>query len=200
VTGPMLPQARGRADPEGRSVGRSGGRSVGHSGPAHQGLDEAPAFAHLPGLPGAPDKVEKVRRPAGIATGGAVWDRFWRRIRGRFWHRTRTRSVSRRGSPCKAPAPAPSFEPRQGGGNVEMARPGRRWHGLRSAPPVHSMRSLLPFTHEANGLRAVQAACRARSRPPERGRLHMDMKDLRLARIDGYMDDPQPAAGEEVRT
>ena len=65
---------------------------------------------------------------------------------------------------------------------------------------VHSFRSLLPFVHEANGLRAVEAAWGARSRPQPRRRLHTEMKDLRLARIDGYMNDPQSAAGEEVRT
>jgi hypothetical protein len=61
------------------------------------------------------------------------------------------------------------------------------------------MRSLLPFVHEANGLWVAQAACGARSRHRQRRRLHTEMKDLRFARIDGYMDDPQPAAGEEVR-
>lgn len=65
---------------------------------------------------------------------------------------------------------------------------------------VQFMRSLLPFTHEANGLRAVKAARGARSRDLLRRRLHTEIKDLRFARIDGYMDCPQPAAGEEVRT
>jgi hypothetical protein len=81
-----------------------------------------------------------------------------------------------------------------------LKRPRRVADGAACArrQPVHSMRSLLPFTRGVDGLHAGEPACGARSRPRHGRRLHTEMVDLRFARIDGYMDDSQSAAGEEV--